>query len=340
NVSLAIPHGKTLALIGPSGCGKTMLMRIIAGLEYADSGDVLFDDINVNDLGPEKRRTGIVFQHYALYPHMTAQENMTTYFLFDKKNRKNEKLKEEIFRQTSELLGVEMEHLLSKKPPKLSGGDRQRVALGRCITREPNLFLMDEPLANLDARERETYRIKLKALLSKLETTALYITHDQHEAMVIGDIIAVMRDGRIEQTGTFDDVFNHPANMYVADFISLTPGVKPVNFFDGRRYADEYAGYTAGVRCEDTVVNITAGRPGYREIRGTVEAVTHLYSHQESYTRVSTELGDLSSRMAINQEIGENMKVWISFRKIHLFDPDTKVRVHTVDQSKLYTQNM
>ena len=218
-----IPDGKLVGLLGPSGCGKSTTLYMICGLQAPTEGKIFFGDKDVTQLPTENRGVGLVFQNYALYPHMTVRENME----FPLKLRKMPK--EEIDRrvkQAAETLGIT--EYLDRKPKALSGGQRQRVAIGRAIVREPKVLLMDEPLSNLDAKLRNQMRAEILKLRQRINSTFLYVTHDQTEAMTLGDRIVIMRDGVIQQIGTPQEVFDHPANLFVAGFI----GVPQMNFFD------------------------------------------------------------------------------------------------------------
>jgi multiple sugar transport system ATP-binding protein len=214
DVSLTIASGEFLVLVGPSGCGKSTLLRMIAGLEDATGGTVSIDGRDVTDLPPRERDVAMVFQSYALYPHMSVRENLG-YGLRVRKTPKQE-IRGRVER-TAKLLGLEQ--LLDRRPAALSGGQRQRVAMGRAIVREPKAFLMDEPLSNLDAKLRVSMRAQLSALHSRLATTTIYVTHDQIEAMTLGQRVAVMRDGRIQQVDTPQALYVRPANLFVAAFI-------------------------------------------------------------------------------------------------------------------------
>jgi multiple sugar transport system ATP-binding protein len=225
NVSLDIADKEFMVIVGPSGCGKTTLLRMIAGLEEVTCGTVTIGDTIVNDVAPKDRDIAMVFQNYALYPHMTVFHNMA----FALKLRKVPKhiIKAQV-NETAQMLGIE--HLLDRKPKALSGGQRQRVALGRAIVREPRAFLFDEPLSNLDAKLRVTTRAELKALQQRLETTSIYVTHDQAEAMTLGDRICVIYNGVVQQVAPPLEVYEKPNNRFVAGFV----GTPPMNFFDGR----------------------------------------------------------------------------------------------------------
>jgi len=223
-ISLHIADREFVVLVGPSGCGKSTTLRMIAGLEEISEGVIRIGDRVVNDVPPKSRDIAMVFQNYALYPHMTVYKNMA----FGLKLRGMPKA--EINKRVSEAAKIlEIEHLLERKPKQLSGGQRQRVAVGRAIVREPAAFLFDEPLSNLDAKLRVTTRAELKRLHQRLKTTTIYVTHDQEEAMTLGDRIVVMKDGLIQQADTPLQTYNHPVNRFVAGFI----GMPPMNFFDG-----------------------------------------------------------------------------------------------------------
>src|SRR5262245_53529890 len=215
HLTLRVPDGQTMVVLGPSGCGKTTLLKIIAGLVSPDSGEVRYNDVDVREVSPGERRIGMVFQSYALYPHMTSRTNVLSYFLFRKKTPALDALRRAKYQRTSELMGVELDYLLDRKPTTLSGGEKQRVALGRCITRDAEVFLVDEPFANLDQALRERYRVNLKVLLRQFNITTVYVTHDHHEALILADLIAVMDKGRIEQVGTPQAIYEAPKNVFV-----------------------------------------------------------------------------------------------------------------------------
>lgn len=222
-LTLDVADGEFIVMVGPSGCGKSTLLRMVAGLERVTTGDIWIDRKRVTEMEPKDRGIAMVFQNYALYPHMTVAENMA----FPLKLRKVPK--EEIAQrvaQAANILGIT--EYLDRKPKALSGGQRQRVAIGRAIVREPKVLLMDEPLSNLDAKLRNQMRAELIQLRQRIDTTFIYVTHDQTEAMTLGDRIVIMKDGLIQQTGTPQEVFNHPANLFVAGFI----GMPQMNFYN------------------------------------------------------------------------------------------------------------
>jgi ABC-type sugar transport system ATPase subunit len=224
DLSLDVSDGEFLILVGPSGCGKSTALRMIAGLEKISAGTISVGGAVINDIPPKDRDIAMVFQNYALYPHMTVEKNLG----FALRQRKTSK--EEIARRVqgmADLLGLE--ELLKRRPGQLSGGQRQRVAMGRALVREPKVFLLDEPLSNLDAKLRVQMRAELKKLHHRLAITTIYVTHDQVEAMTLGDRIAVLSAGRLQQIGAPQDVYDHPANVFVAGFI----GSPPMNLLQG-----------------------------------------------------------------------------------------------------------
>ena len=239
--TLDIADKEFIVLVGPSGCGKSTTLRMVAGLEEISGGELFIDDKLVNDVAAKDRDIAMVFQNYALYPHMTVYDNMA----FSLKLRKEKR--DVIDKKVREAAAIlEISQYLDRKPKALSGGQRQRVAIGRAIVRAPKVMLMDEPLSNLDAKLRNEMRAELIKLRGRIDTTFIYVTHDQTEAMTLGDRIVIMRDGYIQQIGTPQEVFDHPANLFVAGFI----GMPVMNFFDaklvknGGKYAVEVGGIT------------------------------------------------------------------------------------------------
>ena len=227
--NLDIKDKEFIVLVGPSGCGKSTTLRMVAGLESISDGELIIDGKLMNDVAPKDRDIAMVFQNYALYPHMTVYENMA----FSLKLRKEPK--DEIDRKVREAADIlDITQYLDRKPKALSGGQRQRVAIGRAIVRDPKVMLMDEPLSNLDAKLRNEMRAEIIKLRQRIDTTFMYVTHDQTEAMTLGDRIVIMRDGYIQQIGTPQEVFNHPSNLFVAGFI----GMPVMNFFDAKLERD------------------------------------------------------------------------------------------------------
>ena len=241
--NLDIKDKEFIVLVGPSGCGKSTTLRMVAGLEEISSGELIIDGKLVNDVAPKDRDIAMVFQNYALYPHMSVYDNMA----FSLKLRKEDKdVIDKKVREAAEILDITQ--YLERKPKALSGGQRQRVAIGRAIVRDPKVMLMDEPLSNLDAKLRNEMRAEIIKLRERINTTFIYVTHDQTEAMTLGDRIVIMRDGFIQQIGTPQEVFNHPRNLFVAGFI----GMPVMNFFDAKlvREGEKYFVELGGVKVE------------------------------------------------------------------------------------------
>ena len=241
--NLDIADREFIVLVGPSGCGKSTTLRMVAGLEEISAGELYIDGKLMNDVAPKDRDIAMVFQNYALYPHMTVYENMA----FSLKLKKTPKdVIDRKVREAAEILDIT--EYLDRKPKALSGGQRQRVAIGRAIVRDPAVFLMDEPLSNLDAKLRNQMRAEIIKLRQRIDTTFVYVTHDQTEAMTLGDRIVIMRDGFIQQIGTPQEVFDHPANLFVAGFI----GTPQMNLFDARltKNGDKYAVEVGGISVE------------------------------------------------------------------------------------------
>ena len=260
-VDIAIPDGSFTVLVGPSGCGKSTLLRMIAGLEQISDGEVRIGAQRVNELQPKQRDIAMVFQNYALYPHMTVRQNMAFSLMLAKMDDATAKAK---VARAAEILGLD--ELLDRYPRQLSGGQRQRVAMGRAIVRDPQVFLYDEPLSNLDAKLRVAMRTELKELHQRLKTTSIYVTHDQIEAMTMGDQIVVMKEGRIEQTGSPLELYDSPANLFVAGFI----GSPSMNFLPGTQRG---SGTGAQIELENgarlSVPPGSSGADGQKVIFGT-----------------------------------------------------------------------
>ncbi len=342
NVNLGIENKEFLVLVGPSGCGKSTTLRMIAGLEEISEGTIWIGDRIVNDVPAKDRNIAMVFQNYALYPHMTVFENMA----FGLKLRHYPKL--EIIRRVSEaaeILGIKK--LLDRRPKELSGGERQRVAVGRAIVRKPMVFLFDEPLSNLDAKLRVQMRTEIHKLRLRLQTTFIYVTHDQTEAMTLGDRIAVMKDGKIQQCAEPITVYDHPANKFVAGFV----GSPPINFMDGRiiqkerkYYFDEgkfqvkiveemyqviapYAGkeITFGIRAEDIYDKLfTSLSSPDNTIRAVCEVIEPMGS--EVYLYLTTGRHSFIARVGAHDrpEVNRDMDLVLDMSKVHFFDKETE----------------
>ncbi len=319
NLTLTVPDGRTMVVLGPSGCGKTTLLKIVAGLIAPDSGEVRYDGRDVKDLAPGERRVGMVFQNYALYPHFTAKRNILSYFVFRRKTPELDALARAKYQRTSELMGVELEYLLDRKPTTLSGGEKQRVALGRCITRDAALFLVDEPFANLDQALREKYRVNLKALLRQFDITTVYVTHDHHEALILADVLAIMNRGRIEQVGTFREIYEEPDNVFVAGFLNVHVDSPPLSLVEARHMPPRLrlGNVQIGVRPEDVEVS---GEERADGLRGTIAREMSL--PMMNTTILDVDAGDhgVHARVPGTGRHRPGDQVWVTFRRYHVFD--------------------
>jgi len=341
-LTLDIKDHEFMVLVGPSGCGKSTALRMIAGLEEISGGTLSIGERAVNDLPPKDRDVAMVFQNYALYPHMTVRENME----FGLKIRKTPK--EDIARMVDDaakLLAID--HLLDRKPKQLSGGQRQRVALGRAIVRKPAVFLFDEPLSNLDAKLRVQMRAEIKKLQQRLQVTSVYVTHDQIEAMTMGHRIAVMNAGKLQQVGTPLDVYDRPANLFVAQFI----GTPPMNFVKGKLDADggKITGAAFSLPIPPELRPATEGKGGSEVVVGI--RPEHLHHQPRPDRGPTTELqvlvelvepvgdevvvhGKLSEDALVFKldphqapETGSTVPVHVQLGALHLFDAKTEKRL-------------
>ncbi|MCI8870188.1 MAG: sn-glycerol-3-phosphate ABC transporter ATP-binding protein UgpC [Lawsonibacter sp.] len=276
--NLEIADKEFIVLVGPSGCGKSTTLRMVAGLEEISKGELHIDNKLCNDVEPKDRDIAMVFQSYALYPHMTVRENME--FPLKLKKFPKEEIKQRVD-QAAEILGITQ--YLDRKPKALSGGQRQRVAIGRAIVREPKVLLMDEPLSNLDAKLRNQMRAEIIKLRQRINTTFVYVTHDQTEAMTLGDRIVIMKDGFVQQIGTPQEVFEHPCNVFVAGFI----GTPQMNFFKAR-LEKTAGGYQ--VKCLGAVIPVDGEMAKKLEAKGQQSADVTLGVRPEHIT-ISTDAG-------------------------------------------------
>ncbi len=338
DLNLEITDGEFLVLVGPSGCGKSTVLRMIAGLEEVSSGDIFIGEKKVNSVHPKDRDIAMVFQNYALYPHMSVYDNMA----FGLKMRKFKKdFIDSRVKEAAEIL--DLKDYLDRKPKQLSGGQRQRVALGRAIVREPKVFLMDEPLSNLDAKLRVQTRFELKKLHKKLQTTFIYVTHDQVEAMTMGDRIVILDKGVIQQVGTPEEVYLYPENTFVAGFI----GSPAMNFLDAEVTEDKQFklddisirpdGKTSeviesnalagkkvvlGIRPEHFALN----QPGKSDIQIEAELVETLGS--EKLVHFTLDHKKVTAKTSVETDLTSSQKVNLSIdaAKIVLFNPETRKR--------------
>jgi multiple sugar transport system ATP-binding protein len=336
---LEIADHEFLVLVGPSGSGKTTLLRLIAGLEMLTDGEIYFGDRRVSDMDVGDRDIAMVFQNYGLYPHMTVYQNMA--FGLRKRGLPKAGIDQQV-RHTAGLLGIE--HLLDRKPRQLSGGQRQRVALGRAIVRDPAVFLLDEPLSNLDAHLRIQMRAEILRVHRSVTATAVYVTHDQVEAMTMGDRIAVVHDGVLQQVGTPDELYDEPVNRFVAGFI----GTPPMGFLDCEVVPADSAAElrgtgvsvrlprdaaaalpagarraVAGIRPEHLKLSATTAAGAAAAIEGSVEVIEPLGSEQHVIVKVGDAL--VTAKMAREHKIGVGEKIAFTLdpARLHVFDPDS-----------------
>ena len=327
NLNLTIPDGKVMVILGPSGCGKSTLLRIIAGLMSPDSGDVYYDGKNVRNIPPGDRNIGMVFQNYALYPHFVSRKNVLSYFLFKKKTPELDQLAQEKYQKTSELLGVDIEYLMDKSPATLSGGEKQRVALGRCITREPALFLLDEPFSNLDQKLREKYRLQLKKLLRHFHITTVYVTHDQQEALLLADVLTIMNIGGIEQVGTPEEIYQSPSSLFVADFLNPDIDTPAINILDSKAIPGYSDGMLVGVRSEDLALCDDADQP--MTVSGTIIDVRYLPIKRTTIICVAVRDAEVYVRLPFNDTLSKNEIVRLCVNRCHFFDKENGQRIRS-----------
>jgi multiple sugar transport system ATP-binding protein len=362
--SLDIADGEFLILVGPSGCGKTTVLRMLAGLEDITSGELFIDGRLANDLQPRQRDVAMVFQSYALYPHMTVAKNMG--FALRRSGMPKDQVRTKV-EEAAKMLGISDQ--LERKPSQLSGGQRQRVAMGRAIVRDPKAFLMDEPLSNLDAKLRVQMRAEITRIQRRLRTTTVYVTHDQTEAMTLGDRLVVMRDGVIQQVGTPDELYSRPRNVFVAGFI----GAPSMNLMRGHVEGDSLRvplasiplnddlraqlnghrpgrAVIVGIRPEDfeDAAFVGAGRRGF-ELTALVDVLEPTGS--DIYAHLTPERGNGAVREEVTPDVesgdrghaqveviarldassvlreGSEAKLWLDTAHIHLFDVETGERV-------------
>ena len=319
-----------LVLVGPSGCGKSTLLRMIAGLEKIDEGEIHINDQLINNLHPSKRQTAMVFQSYALYPHMNVYENMSFGLKIEKKSK--EEIETKVM-QAAKILKIE--ELLERKPKQLSGGQRQRVAIGRAITRNPKIFLFDEPLSNLDAALRAEMRVEISKLHKQIKTNMIYVTHDQVEAMTLADRIVILNHGNIEQVGNPDEIYNDPSNVFVAQFIG-TPKMNiikitsdkiisnhDVNFLDNKIKIDGInftkKNYYFGIRPEHFEVSDNSEY----KFNPKIELIENLGNEKIAYIKIDNH--DISAKIPSQNTIGNQLG--FSSKNIFVFDENgTRLR--------------
>lgn len=312
NVSLEIKDKEFVVLVGASGCGKSTLLRMIAGLENITDGEIYIGDKKVNDVHPKDRDIAFVFQSYALYPHMTVRENIA----FGLKMRKVDK--ETIEKKVMEAAEIlDLGEYLDRKPRQLSGGQRQRVALGRAIVRNPKVFLMDEPLSNLDAKLRVQMRSEIKKLHQKLQTTFIYVTHDQTEALTMGDRVVVLDKGVIQQAASPEEIYNNPANMFVAGFV----GSPQMNFIDSKDFPyNTKDNVIIGIRPEKMINN------GEIKFNVDIDITELLGSEKISYFNIGDK--KCSAKLPADYNIEHSLELSINPQDLYFFDKETGARIY------------
>jgi ABC-type sugar transport system ATPase subunit len=341
-VNLTVPNGQTFVVVGPSGCGKSTLLRVIAGIEKNYTGQVLYDNENMQDIPPGDRYIGMVFQNYALYPNFSGEGNLSFFFQMHKIS--DQETRERI-RYTSELMGIGFNELLPRRPGTLSGGERQRVAIARAIVRAPRLFLFDEPLSNLDAKLRVQTRSEIKRLLHRFGITSLYVTHDQVEALALADEIVIMHEGKIEQVGTYESLMEHPINMFVAGFLGLPPmSLLPGAISGDKLVLDDYLiplprlifslvengqEITLGMRREAVNVSVEETSTKGIQLRGEVEAFESDFVHRIQTVHIRTErfLYVGHCPLDVRLRIGRIVQAQIDPEQLYFFDTKSGLRL-------------
>jgi multiple sugar transport system ATP-binding protein len=316
-LNLTIPSGELAVLVGPSGCGKSTTLRIVAGLESPTAGRVYIDDREVTHVPPSQRDIAMVFQSYALYPHMTVFDNMS--FALRIRKMPSAEIREKV---TAVARSLGIEEYLDRRPKALSGGQRQRVAIGRAVVRDPKVFLFDEPLSNLDAKLRGEMRREIARIHHESHATSLYVTHDQVEAMTLADRIVVLRDGDIQQVGSPIDIYDTPANQFVAGFF----GTPAMNFLPAIAAGIEKDNLVVGVRPEAIALD---ERPGATSLAAAVEQREVLGA--EVLLHLSSDAGQLTVRTDSHAPArrGDNVTVWLDSANVHLFDATSEQRLES-----------
>ena len=342
-VNLTVPNGQTFVIVGPSGCGKSTLLRVVSGIEKNYTGEILYDGEDVRQIPPGDRYIGMVFQSYALYPNFNNEGNLSFFF-------KTHKISDEETRKrieyTSEVMGIGFNDLLPRKPGTLSGGEKQRVAIARAIVRGPKLFLFDEPLSNLDAKLRVQTRTEIKRLLHKFDITSLYVTHDQVEAVALADKIVVMHMGRIEQVGTYQELTENPASIFVAGFLGLPPmDLFPSGSISGGQLVlDDYAfpiprrvfslvqngqQVTMGLRRETVSISVDAAPTDRMQLRAEVEAFESDFVHRLQIVFLRMGQFQFSGVCPIDMKlhVGQLVNIGIDPERLYLFDTKSGKRL-------------
>jgi len=328
-INLEVNKGEFLVIVGPSGCGKSTLLRMIAGLEDISDGVMKIEDKIINDIPPANRDIAMVFQNYALYPHMNVEKNLS----YGLKNRKMPK--NEIAQRVQDIAKLlQIEELLKRKPSELSGGQKQRVAMGRAIIREPKVFLFDEPLSNLDAKLRNQMRIEIRKLHDKLKITSVYVTHDQIEAMTLADRIVVLNDGKIEQVGTPDEIYDNPKTLFVSKFM----GTPPMNIFKSEvknntilfnknsikldknlKDSEVYV----GIRAEDILLEPAEN---YISLDIDIDMIERLGSESLIYANVDNHMMTIKTSKSLDKKL-KSINIYINTKNLYLFSTKTNQKI-------------
>jgi len=343
HVNLTIPDGQTFTVVGPSGCGKSTLLRVVAGIVNNYTGQVLYDGVDVQNVPPKDRYIGMVFQNYALYPNFDNEGNLSFFFRMHKVN--DEKTRERI-EYTSNLMGIGFNQLLPRNPGTLSGGEKQRVAIARAIVRAPKLFLLDEPLSSLDAKLRLQTRTEIKRLLRQFGITSLYVTHDQTEAIALGDQIVIMHSGRIEQVGTYQDLIENPVTEFVAGFFGQSPMnlIPSGSISGGKLVLDKYLiplskrvfplvangqMVTLGFRREAVKVSAEESSGSGIQLRGEIEALEPDYAQRTQVIYIRDGLWNYSGLcpLDVKLKLGQTIHVELDPEQLFFFDTNSGLRL-------------
>jgi len=278
----------------------------------------------MTDVPPDKRNIGIVFQDYALYPHFTIKKNILSFFLFKKKDEfLDEKIKEKL-KQTSELLDINLKFLVYRLPSSLSEGEKQRVAIGRCITRDPSLFLMDEPFSNLDASLKEKYRVHLKNLINKFEVTTILATNEQREAILFSDLVVVINNGKVEQVGTYREIYDNPVNLFVAGFLNYSSEIPSLNILPGNFISMDYKDYIVGIRPEDVEINFVKEDDSFE---GVIEQLIENPLTHHLIIKIKINSKEIFCVTDLEKKLELFSPIYFKFKKIFKFDKNTEKRV-------------
>jgi ABC-type sugar transport system ATPase subunit len=350
HIHLAVNDGETISIVGPSGCGKSTLLKVVAGLEYPNEGRVLYNNYDITDVKPQDRGVGMVFQDYALYPTRQGEGNLRYYF---EVRKTTEEEKQQRLKETAELMGMGFDYLLGRMPDTLSGGEKQRVGIARCIVRDPTVFLMDEPISNLDAKLRERTRTEMKRLLQRFGITTLYVTHDQQEAIFMGDRIAIMRLGKIEQFGTFDDLYYSPANLFVATFIGTPPiALIPCRVENGAAHFADNSGQEIALKLPESLAGAIPHGPARLGVRpegwqvadqnsaeGAFFKVGHierLYTERAAFAYGNLAGALIAALLPLDYPEVDVLRLTPDWDRVYFFAPEGETALHVPGAPELF----